>query len=141
MRVDDTTYRNLALHRPAWHSSSYDFNLTAQLITDGIKATTLPRTVVVSTSDKGVLPKIGRELTLDHNPATSVEVSGKQAWVQIEIRGGEAAPAVDRLDVDASGVAREPDIQVWDSRAEGFRRREVVEGIGACGRHGATHGI
>src|ERR1039458_3211970 len=29
-------YRNLALHRPAYHSSSYDFNLTAQLITDGV---------------------------------------------------------------------------------------------------------
>src|ERR1039457_7301060 len=26
MRIDSTTYRNLALHRPAWHSSSYDYN-------------------------------------------------------------------------------------------------------------------
>src|SRR5208283_5643870 len=26
MQVDATSYRNLALHRPAWHSSSYDFN-------------------------------------------------------------------------------------------------------------------
>ena len=42
MRVDSTTYRNLALHRPAYHSSSYDFNLTAQLVTDGIKETNLP---------------------------------------------------------------------------------------------------
>ncbi len=63
-RIDAATYRNLALHRPAWHSSSYDFNATAQLITDGIKATTLPRTVVLSTSEKGVLPKIGRELSV-----------------------------------------------------------------------------
>ena len=29
--VGDTTYRNLALHRRAWHSSSHDYNLTAQL--------------------------------------------------------------------------------------------------------------
>ncbi len=36
MRIDSTTYRNLALHRPAYHSSSYDYNLTAQLVTDGI---------------------------------------------------------------------------------------------------------
>ena len=119
MHVDATTYRNLALHRPAWHSSSYDFNLTAQLITDGIKTTTVPRTVVVSTSDKGALPKTDRELVLDHNPATSVELDGKQSWIQIEIRGGEAAPAVDRLDVDAAGGARVPDIQVWDCVMKG----------------------
>ena len=42
---DTQTYRNLALHRPAYHSSSYDYNLTAQLITDGIKETALPRWV------------------------------------------------------------------------------------------------
>jgi len=42
MRIDSTTYRNLALHRPAYHSSSYDYNLTAQLVTDGIKETALP---------------------------------------------------------------------------------------------------
>ncbi len=119
MHVDDSTYRNLALHRPAWHSSSYDFNVTAQLITDGIKATTLPRTLVITTSDKGVLPKIGRELLLDHNPATNVEVAGKRAWIQIEIRGGEGAPTLDRLDVDASAVAQVPDIQVWDCLLKG----------------------
>ena len=43
MRIDSTTYRNLALHRPAYHSSSYDYNLTAQLVTDGIQETDLPR--------------------------------------------------------------------------------------------------
>ena len=35
--ADANTYRNLALHRPAYQSSAYDYNLTAQLITDGIK--------------------------------------------------------------------------------------------------------
>lgn len=42
VHIDDTNYRNLALHRPAYHSSSYDYNLTAQLITDGIKETNTP---------------------------------------------------------------------------------------------------
>jgi hypothetical protein len=28
--VDATTYRNLALHRPAYQSSAFDYNLTAQ---------------------------------------------------------------------------------------------------------------
>ena len=40
--VDATTYRNLALHRPAYQSSAYDYNLTAQLVTDGIKETRAP---------------------------------------------------------------------------------------------------
>ena len=40
---DTQTYRNLALHRAAYQSSSYDFYQTAQLITDGIKDTSLPR--------------------------------------------------------------------------------------------------
>jgi hypothetical protein len=35
--VIDGSYRNLALHRPAYQSSAYDYNLTAQLITDGIR--------------------------------------------------------------------------------------------------------
>ena len=47
MRIDSSNYRNLALHRPAYHSSSYDYNLTAQLVTDGIKETALPRWIAV----------------------------------------------------------------------------------------------
>ena len=39
MAIDSTNYRNLALRRAAYHSSSYDYNLTATLITDGIKDT------------------------------------------------------------------------------------------------------
>src|SRR5271166_2286464 len=31
--IDGSTYRNLALLRPAYHSSSYVYNLTAQLVT------------------------------------------------------------------------------------------------------------
>jgi len=119
MRIDASTYRNLAVHRPAWHSSSYDFNLTAQLITDGIRTTTLPRTIVVSTSDKGVLPKIGRELVFDHNPVTSVNLHGKSAWIEIEVRGGDAPPLIDRLDVETAAQAREADMQVWDCVLKG----------------------
>ena len=34
LRPDYDTYRNIAKLRTAYHSSSYDYNLTAQLITD-----------------------------------------------------------------------------------------------------------
>src|SRR5579871_5781090 len=130
MRVDASSYRNLALHRPAWHSSSYDFNVTAQLITDGIRTTTLPRTVAVSTSEKGVLPKIGRELFFDHNPVTSVNLNGKHAWIEMEVRGGDAAPEIDQLDVEAAVQARQADMQVWDCLVQGSDDGKVWRELG-----------
>lgn len=97
----DQTYRNLALNRPAYQSSSYDYNLTAQLITDGVKDTRLPRRVAVSTSQQGVLPKNEREWLLDHNWVTAVTLRGAGGWVQLELDGGDGPPEVDRVDLDA----------------------------------------
>src|ERR1035437_6551892 len=75
------TYRNVALHRAAYQSSAYDYNLTAQLVTDGIKDTKMPRWLVISTSD-GVLSKPDREHAIDQNPMTNVNISGAKAWLQ-----------------------------------------------------------
>jgi len=91
MVIDKSTYRNLALHRPAYQSSAYDYNLTAQLVTDGIKETALPGWIVTSTSDTGILPKTGREVFLDGNVVSSVEVkggSGETPWVEFDLEGG-----------------------------------------------------
>ena len=110
-RVDGATYRNLALHRAAYQSSSYDYNLTAQLVTDGIVETKLPRWVVVSSSEHGVLAKHERENVLDHNWTTSADLRGTDVWVDIGFLGGSAAPEVDRVDVDAS--APSSDNQEW----------------------------
>src|SRR5271170_7402312 len=74
--IDNTTYRNLALLRPAYHSSSYDYNLTAQLVTDGIKDTTLPAWVSTAISLRGTLPKSEREIFLDHFHDSSIEIHG-----------------------------------------------------------------
>jgi hypothetical protein len=101
MRVDTTTYRNLALHRPAYHSSSYDYNLTAQLVTDGIKHTRLPRWISTATSQQGALKKNERERLVDRNPMTTVDLKGTGGWVQLELDGGDGAPEVDRVDVEA----------------------------------------
>ena len=76
LRVDPAGYRNLALHRPAYHSSSYDYNLTAQLVTDGIMETKLPRWEAVSTSQQGALKKNERQWMFDNNPVTHVLVKG-----------------------------------------------------------------
>ncbi|MDP4176501.1 MAG: hypothetical protein Q8933_21155, partial [Bacteroidota bacterium] len=56
MLADKITYRNIALLKPVYSSSSYDFNLTAQLITDGIKEKKMPGWIVASTRD-GILPR------------------------------------------------------------------------------------
>ena len=122
-RVDATTYRNLARLRPAYHSSSYDYNLTAQLVTDGIIDTVTPRRVVVSTWQQGLLstenrdlpgplgqgalsgysrqqrvwPKHKREWPMDDNWVTGLELKGPQVWVQFELQGGAEALAVDQV--------------------------------------------
>ena len=94
-------YRNLALHRAAYHSSSYDYNLTAQLVTDGIRETKPPRWVSVSTSQAGTLPRNQREYVLDHNEFTSVTLNGPGGWIQLELNGGDGPPEIDRVDIQS----------------------------------------
>lgn len=100
-RIDSAAYRNLALHRAAWHSSSYDYNLTAQLVTDGIREQRLPRWLVTGSSQKPVLDKNEREWLLDSNWVTSVDIQGPKGWVQAGFLGGDGPVAVDRIDLDA----------------------------------------
>jgi hypothetical protein len=100
---DTQSYRNLALHRAAYQSSSYDFYHTAQLVTDGIKDTTLPRWFSVSTSDRGTLSRQEREHAVDHNTTTRVSIAGPPFWIQVETGGGEAPFEIDRVDVTAGG--------------------------------------
>ena len=96
---DTTTYRNLALRRPATHSSSYDYNLTAQLVTDGIRGTGLPTWVAVSSSTQGPLPRQDREIILDHFPPIGLTLDGQRVSVEVQIASGVAAPAVDTVAV------------------------------------------
>ncbi len=96
---DSNAYRNLALLRPAYHSSSYDYNLTAQLVTDGIRESSLPSWVETSASLLGVFPKEEREFLLDHNPTSTVELRGSGQWVQVRLGGGKTVPLIDRVDL------------------------------------------
>lgn len=95
---DTSTYRNLALLRPAYHSSSYDYNLTAQLVTDGIKDAAMPSWVSVSLNPFEPLPKYEREALLDHWAATITELKGEKPSILIEMAGG-TIPEVDRVNV------------------------------------------
>ena len=105
-----STYRNLALHRPAYHSSSYDYNLTAQLVTDGIIETkrdvstsrpALPRWLVTTLSTTGVARKHEREFLFDHNEYSNVTLDGPEGWMQFELAGGDAPVQIDRIDFEA----------------------------------------
>jgi Exo-beta-D-glucosaminidase Ig-fold domain/Glycosyl hydrolase 2 galactose-binding domain-like/Glycosyl hydrolases family 2/F5/8 type C domain len=97
----DQTYRNLAFRRPAYQSSSYDYNLTAQLLTDGVKDTVMPRWVATWTSELGEMKKNQREWLLDGNWVTSVPFRGHGGWVQFEFGGGDRPLEIDRIEVDA----------------------------------------
>ena len=113
LTADAETYRNLALHRPAYQSSAYDYNLTAQLVTDGIKDHQLPRWVVASTSDRGELSKNEREVFLDDNIVSSVNVVGEHPWVQVDIEGRGPAPQVDHAEVSLRQIYAPPPDGGW----------------------------
>ena len=112
LRPGGNEVRNLALRCAAWSSSAYDYNLTAQLATDGIVSTQSPRYIAVSTSQQGELKKHEREWLLDHNWVTNVTLKGTSAWVQIEFHGAPP-PAITRIDVDGSVQGPRPENQIW----------------------------
>jgi len=94
-KIDSVHYRNLALNRPAYQSGSYDYNLTAQLITDGIVDTSLPAWIVIATSSDGILNRDEREHILDRHGSSQQNFEGADAWLQIEMAGNYNIPPVD----------------------------------------------
>lgn len=90
-------YGNLALLRPAFASSAYDFNLTAQLVTDGLTDTELPRWVTTLINGQ-IQPKHDREYLLDHFTSDVVEMPGDSPSFELHL-GGAAPPEIDRVAV------------------------------------------
>ncbi len=99
--IDIKTYRNLAHLRPATASSSYDYNLTPQLVTDGIKDTKLPRWIASWTSADGILSKHQREVLVSHWPAATVDMKGGKVSAYVQLGGGEDVPEIDRISIFA----------------------------------------
>ena len=96
------TYRNLALYRVARHSSSYDYNLTAQLATDGLLARQAPYWMELEANGAAV-PKREREKLFDSNSWTTLSLpGGGPAELLLRLHGG--AVAADHLSL--SGSAR-----------------------------------
>ena len=96
------TYRNLALRRIARHSSSYDYNLTAQLATDGIPARQAPTWLELQANGIPVTRQ-DREKLFDSNTWTTLSLpGGGQTEILLLLHGGSVT--ADRLSL--SGTAR-----------------------------------
>lgn len=98
MKIDSAHYRDLALLRPAYQSSAYDYNMTAQLVTDGIIDTTMPGWIVTMTND-GALPKAEREWVLDRHSTSQVTLESSDAWLSVEMAGNYDIPAIDSINL------------------------------------------
>lgn len=93
----DGTYRNLASLRRAWASSSYDYNLTAQLATDGIADGKSPAFIEISTQD-GMVERKHKERLFDDN-FTEIKVKAATgAYLQVLMH--EYAIDVDEIEID-----------------------------------------
>ncbi len=74
---------NIALNKAAYASSSYDYNLTAQLVTDGVVETDEPAWLKVSTAE-GELPRREKEWTIDAGPYSRNELKGDGDFFEYE---------------------------------------------------------
>jgi len=78
---------NLALFHPAYHSSSIDYNVTAQLAVDGIVETEPACWVEICGNDGIPISKREHDIPLDPRPWTSVTVDGPTAELSLRTHG------------------------------------------------------
>jgi hypothetical protein len=109
---DNKNYRNLAKLRASYNSSSYDFNLTAQLITDGIITGEMPAYISLSTN-KGIFSRTEREWLLDHNNVTETSLDGPDTWIQYELNKETTPPNVDKISVTGTVTYNEKISGKW----------------------------
>ena len=81
--VKDHEYRNLALNRAAYASSSRDYNLTAQLVTDGLLPDGGPQFFELSTA-QGAVPRNKREWAFDMKTNSKLEIPGPNNHLQLD---------------------------------------------------------
>lgn len=77
----DNTYRNVALFKKAWASSSIDLNHTAQLITDGIVDHS-PISWFEVITNTGEVPRYAREWTIDGGRYSEWALTGEEAFIE-----------------------------------------------------------
>lgn len=97
--VRTNEYRNLALRRKAIASSSVDYNLTAQLATDGVEWRGEPTTLRVTLGgDNAFEPTLrDKEKTIDGNIHSQNTLMGENAFIQYDWTGMSVRPEALRL--------------------------------------------
>lgn len=81
---DRSTYRNIAFLRTAVASSSHDYNLVAQLVTDGIVSDKQPQYLDLTTP-KGNVPRREREWMVDEGPYSRNTFEGDDTYFQLNL--------------------------------------------------------
>ena len=99
LKPDNETYRNIALHRAAYQSSSHDYNLVAQLVTDGICTNESVRYLTLSTPD-GEKSRREQEWAIDFGPYSSNLAEGADTYLQLSLHN--YTKKVDRIDMRGS---------------------------------------
>ncbi len=131
--VSDNEYRDLALNRLATASSSIDYNLTAQLATDGLLTKGEPMTLTVSTN-KGVDTSRDRLKGIDGNCVTPYYVYGPNAWLQYLWKGITVHADTLRLCFETAYDAKLP--SGWRIDIEGTTDGKTWGNIGSMKRDG-----
>lgn len=113
-------YRNLALHRTVYQSSSWDFNLTSQLLTDGIHDGESPAWLNVTTPE-GPLPPHKREACIDGNEWTCNILMGGNTWLQYDWDG---------MDIDIDEVELVCNVAYRENEPENYTIRLLTSNDG-----------
>ena len=136
-------YRNLAWMRAAYQSSSYDYNLTAQLLTDGILTNQPPHYLQLSTPD-GEVPKREREWMIDGGPYSRNTVRGEDTYFQFSLRN--YAERITRATVTGTlvyddKIATEGYEMRWEASIDGkdWVTLAVHQGKGLPGKASSNH--
>ena len=97
----DDTYRNIALGRITYQSSSYDYNLTSQLITDGIGGTD-PVAYLDLTAGSRLVDKPNHEKLFDGKPDSRISIDVADPTVLMDFHG--MSVEADRIEILGSAT-------------------------------------
>ncbi|MCF8360613.1 MAG: discoidin domain-containing protein [Prolixibacteraceae bacterium] len=111
--VKTNKYRNIALHSTAFHSSSYDYNLTAQHVTDGIIDNIPPLWLRVTSSQTGKVAKEKRDFIFDRDTSTGFFFDKTRGWIKLESNHFAAFNTVNRFIVRGKITYRETESTNW----------------------------
>ena len=110
--AEEEEARNIAYMRAAYHSSAYDYNQTAHLVTDGLFSQQDIWTPLFSDQNADSPANEQPAQLFDGDAATKWLTRQQQGWVQLAFPAGEAYAAVEYQMVSGND-APERDPQAW----------------------------